>query len=226
MKPDQINITDIYRILFGEVPYSFFAEAIFRALVIYVILMVSMRLMGKRMSAHMNRNEMAAMVSLAAAIGVPLMNPDRGILPAIIIAAVLIWYQRIIARRAARNEAFEAFSQGSDATLVADGRMHLENMKNSRISRERLFAQLRASEIRHLGEVRRLYLEAPGTFTLIRSDKPEPGLTILPDWDKEFIDKFEHDPQRQACRHCGNTTEYNQSECEMCKHSDWVAAIQ
>src|ERR1700710_2654351 len=120
MKKEQIHLSDWQRILMGEVPAVFYIELIIRALLIYLILMVSMRAMGKRMSAHLSRNELAALVSLAAAVGVPMMAPNRGILPAMVIAVVVIGIQRIIADRAAKNQSFEKISQGNVSVLIAD----------------------------------------------------------------------------------------------------------
>src|SRR4051794_17099270 len=77
MKPEKIHPDDWLRILVGEVPATYFIELIIRAAVVYLILMVSMRLMGKRMSSQLSRNELAALVSLAAAVGIPMMSPDR-----------------------------------------------------------------------------------------------------------------------------------------------------
>jgi hypothetical protein len=87
MKKEDIHLGDWQRMFFGEVPGGFYWEVVLRIAVIYLILMVSMRLMGKRTASQLSRNEMIALVSLSAAIGVPLQAPDRGILAAVIIAA-------------------------------------------------------------------------------------------------------------------------------------------
>lgn len=74
MKPEEIHLNDWLRILVG-----------------------SMRLMGNRMGNMLSRNEMIALVSLAAANGVALMAPDRGLLPVFVTAAIIIGYQQLIA---------------------------------------------------------------------------------------------------------------------------------
>ncbi|QJW89539.1 hypothetical protein HNV11_09185 [Spirosoma taeanense] len=75
MKPEEIHLNDWVRILIGEVPGTYFIEIVIRIAFVYLLLSVSMRLMGKRMAAQMNRNELAAQVSLAAAIGMPVWRP-------------------------------------------------------------------------------------------------------------------------------------------------------
>jgi len=76
--PDDTHLDQWSRILLGEIPPGFLLEVLFRLIVIYLILMVSMRLLGKRMASQLSRNDMAAMVSLAAAIGGALMLETTG----------------------------------------------------------------------------------------------------------------------------------------------------
>jgi hypothetical protein len=78
MRPDEIRLTDWSRILIGQAPWTFMIEIAGRALFIYFILLVAMRLMGKRIGAQLTQSELAVVVSLGAAIGVPMQAPDRG----------------------------------------------------------------------------------------------------------------------------------------------------
>jgi uncharacterized membrane protein YcaP (DUF421 family) len=228
MKEFEIKFNDIHRILIGEVPYHFYIEVIFKVAIIYLILMVSMRFMGKRMATQLGRNEMAAVTSLAAAIGVPLMNPDRGLLPAVIIAAVLITYQTLIARKASTNKKFESLTQDKYNMLVKDGVLNTKAMMLTRVSRDRVFAQLRSESVSHTGEVKRLYFEAAGGFSLLAAENPKPGLSILPEWDTE-ISAILHKPiEEQICGYCG----YHQlkpvvegKSCSNCQHNEWVKAV-
>ncbi len=204
MKPEDIQFGDWHRMFLGDVPGSFFIEVIFRTIVIYAILMISMRLMGKRMAASLGRIEMISMISLAAAIGIPLQSPDRGLVPAVIIAIIVVFTQQFIAKKSTQSERFEEITQDNIGVLVEDGRLNLDIMKKTRITRERVFGQLRYKEVNQLGEVKRLYLEANGTFTYIENIKPKPGLSILPSWDTEFKKRVSKDSTEMVCNHCGN----------------------
>lgn len=229
MKSYEIYITDWARVLFGNVPPSFYIEIVLRCAFIYILLMVSMRLMGKRMAAQLSRNEMVAMVSLAAAIGVPILAPDRGLLPVVIIALIVVSVQRIIASISFKNQNFERIAEDDFAVLIEDGLTFPDRMRKNRISQERLFAQLRSEGILHLGQVRRLYLEAPGSFTLIREDKPRPGLAVLPLYDKDFRARKKTVPDLVACGTCGNRSNKTapgvKGPCDRCGASDWHDAF-
>lgn len=224
-----MHLEDLTRIFVGEVPGSFYIELIIRSIVIFLLLILSMRFMGKRMSGLLGRNELVAMVSLAAAVGIPLMSPDRGILAALIIAFVVIYIQRWVSARAAKSQKFEKDVFGNLDLLVKDSVIDLETMKKVRVTRERLVGQLRASGIKQLGTVKRFYIEASGFFTLIENDKPTPGLSVLPRWDKEFNERFHPSEDTMVCETCGTTKKKPfppNTKCPHCKNVKWTVAVE
>jgi uncharacterized membrane protein YcaP (DUF421 family) len=227
MKPEEINLYDWSRILIGEVPAEFLIEVVIRTTFLYLILLVSMRLIGKRMNSQLTRNELAALVSLAAAIGVPILAPDRGLLPAIIIAIVVVLVNRLVTYVSSKNEKVETLLHGEIDTLVKDSVLQLKTMTRIRITRERIMAQLRMEKIMHLGEVQRLFMEANGNFTLIQNERPEAGLTVLPDEDQEFIKEL-HANGKLVCKNCGmpNRSGEVNEVCRNCRSQMWVAALE
>jgi uncharacterized membrane protein YcaP (DUF421 family) len=229
MKKEDIHFNDWLRIVIGEVPGTFYIELIIRAAVIYLLLMLSMRLMGKRMSGLLSRNELVAMVSLAAAIGTPLTSPDRGILPAVVIAIIVIYIERWISAKAFRDQNFEHYALGNIDVLVKDAVIDLEILKKVRISRERLMAQLRSSGIKQLGSVKRLYMESSGSFTLIENEEPNEGLSVLPSWDVEFRNRLKTSDTQIVCVACGLLQPKSlpaESKCPHCGFNEWVKAVK
>jgi uncharacterized membrane protein YcaP (DUF421 family) len=221
-----IYLYDIQRMLHGEAPPEFYIEIAIRAFVVYLVIVFAMRLMGKRLSATLSRNEVAAIASLAAAMGLPLMSPDKGLVPAIVVAATVVIIQQLISRLSFNNKKMENLTQGNIDVLVHDGVMNLAEMTKTRITRERLLAQLRSLSIQHLGEVRRLYLEAGGNFSLVRNPQPVPGLTVLPKEDEEFTQEQPKDPSTQACFVCGNTVTSSTHNCSNCGNNEWTTATR
>jgi uncharacterized membrane protein YcaP (DUF421 family)/ribosomal protein S27AE len=229
MQPQDIYLSDWLRILVGEEPGSYYIELFLRTFGVYLILMVSMRSMGKRMSSQLSRNELAALVSLAAAVGIPMMAPDRGLLPAVVIAFVLITIERMIAKHAFSNERFENYAQGRVSALISDGIVDMKELKRVGLSHERVFAQLRVQQVLQLGAVSRFYMEASGSFTLVQNPKPTPGLSVLPPWDDPLRDCLEEHPDKQICVQCGfpqQKTTHKNTDCPNCGAKKWVTAVQ
>jgi len=230
MKPEDIHLSDWMRIFVGEVPGSFYIEAIFRIVFIYLLLVASMRLMGNRMGSPLTRNEMIAMVSLAAANGVALMAADRGLLPVVVIAAIVIGYQRFIAWRAFRNKRFESAVLDDMSILVEDGRVNLDKLEEGVLCRNQLFAQLRKESVANLGQVRRAYQEANGNFSILTFDdeQPRPGLSILPAADKAFRAEQPKADGQFACASCGqlqSSSHAPAADCPRCKAREWQPAV-
>ncbi len=215
------------RILFGEVPPEFFIEVVLRAVVIFCLLIGSMRLFGKRMAAQIDRVEMVSLFTLAAAIGVPMQVPDRGLVPPFIIAAIVVIIGRLVSRINFRNERAEA-RVGDRLTILAnDGVYDLKKIRGTRLTLERLAAQLRSSGIRHLGEVKRLYVEANGSFSLVREAHPGCGLSVLPPHDRAFFDEQPKCAEEVCCT-CGQQKSRNEGKdtCTNCGHTQWEPAIR
>ncbi|WP_210465717.1 DUF421 domain-containing protein [Rufibacter roseolus] len=228
MKPEEIQITDWLRIVLGEVPWIFLLEVVIRIAIIYFILMFAMRAMGKRMSSMLSRTEMAALVSLAAANGVALMDPSRGVLPIVIIAVVVVGVERFIAWRSTQDAGFERKVMDDMDILVKDGALQLGVMERTRITRERLLAQFRHEDIYNLGKVQRTYMEANGAFTILQYPDERPGLSIIPEIDEELRQEQKTEPNTFACATCGHVekqAQKPQTTCPNCNSQDWSPAV-
>ncbi|MGI4743935.1 MAG: YetF domain-containing protein [Janthinobacterium lividum] len=229
MPPPPPHITDYLRIAMGETPWSFLLESALRLVLMYLLLLLGLRLMGKRMAGQVSRTELAGLVSLAVSIGIPLLSPDRGLLAPVAIVAVVVLCHRLVTQYVARHPTAEHALQGTVTTLVADGVLQLPILERVGLSQERLFAQLRGESLEHLGQVRRLYMEANGTFSLVEAAEPKPGLSIIPGWDEGFRQVQPVAPAAFTCRQCGQVAKTKQTPAQACPHCgarDWEPAVQ
>ncbi len=225
MKAEDIKLSDISRILFGQTPPSFLIEVIIRFLVIFIILLVAIRLSGKSQVGSQSRTQLASMVSLAAAIGIAMQVPERGLVPALIVAIIIVSIQRLVSYWAFRNRRFANVVHGQYAKLVENGVFQLKDMRNIGLSKERVSAAIRQKQIAHLGMIERMYMEADGTFTILEANEPKPGLSMFPLWDREFRALQKKDTQTQACSNCGNSQPKDTNQCKVCGQEKWEAAV-
>ncbi|HZB15272.1 MAG TPA: YetF domain-containing protein [Chryseolinea sp.] len=227
MNSSDFNLWDWQRIFIGEVPTPFIIEVILRLAIVYVLLLSSMRLLGKRMASQLSRNELAALVSLASAVGIPILDPQRGVLPPLIIAIVVVAISRILSHFTAKDPRVESYTQGSLDILVKDAIIDMKAMAKTRVTRERIMAQLRSDGITNLGQVKRLYIEANGSFSLVKEETPSPGLAVIPEDDLQFL----HEQPMSDCLVCGTCGNKNISGdrstvCGNCNNSTWTKAIK
>jgi uncharacterized membrane protein YcaP (DUF421 family)/ribosomal protein S27AE len=217
----------MHRLWFGEAPASFSLEVMGRLAFLYLLLVIAMRIMGRRMASQLTRTEVIAMVSLAAAVGPAVATPNQGLLPPIIVTIWVVCMQRWMALRSFRSHVFEHWMQGEAATLIAKGELQLRALRANGISRDALFAKLRGSGISHLGRMDRVYLEPNGAFTLIAARSERPGLSTIPGWDEGWRREQVTSPDFRACGRCGVLGEARQERavCARCGALEWRPAV-
>lgn len=233
MKKEEIYLDDIKRILYGLAPPQFMLEVFVRTIIIYIALLFIVRWLGKRMSGQLTIMEMAIMLVIGAVVSVPMQVPDRGLLQGGVLLLCIVVFQRGISWLGFKNGKIEDWTQGKTSMLVKDGVLQLKEMQHVRISRQQLFAELRQENVSNLGMVDRVYLEAHGLFSIFQSEKPKPGLPILPPDDKEILQTKKHafsegqvPVELMACINCGFVKPIDNPEtCKDCGHREWINAI-
>ncbi len=227
MKKEEIQLWDWGRILVGNAPLEFMAEVFIRSVVIYLVLLVAMRLLGKRLSTHVSILDMAVTVVLGAIISPGMQLPDRGVVPTVFVLVCLIAFQWAISLLSFKSRKVEVLTQGDVTLLVKNGVIDVGKLKNTGISHEQLYEHLRGNKVRQLGQVKRVYLEGTGQFSIFRNAKDKPGLCILPAEDENV---FRGEPRTdcfRVCKNCGNVVEANASPtpCLLCRANDWDQAV-
>ncbi|WP_207532578.1 DUF421 domain-containing protein [Desertivirga arenae] len=224
MEKKDIQALDWNRILLGEAPAEFLLEVLIRSAIIYLALLIIVRLLGKRMSGQLTLSETAVMVTLGAIISSPMQDPQKGILEGILVLIIALLFYRGFNLWGYNSSTFEKISQGHSSLLVKDGKIHLEGLNETRLTRQELFAQLRRRDIYNLGTVKRAYLEGCGVMSIFKEDNVKPGLPLLPEKDQELGDYLQKD-HLVACFNCGNTSIHADNNCENCGQKQWTVAV-
>lgn len=227
MDQQEIYLGNWRRILFGNAPPEFSAEVLLRTVFIYVLLLIALRLLGKRMNGQLTITELAVIITLGAIVAVPTQIPDRGLLPAALILVCLLVFQRGISWLSIKSKRIEQATQGRTSTLVKDGLLLLPELRKARISQRQLFAQLRTRNVRHLGQLKRVYLESWGRFSLFKEEEPRPGLSVLPSGDEQARSAQSHAEGRRACLRCGKVEKEPIAAfvCSRCGHYESAPAV-
>jgi uncharacterized membrane protein YcaP (DUF421 family) len=227
MKKEEIHLGDINRWLFGQTTPEFMIEVAIRTVIIYLILLVVVRLMGKRMSGQITLTELTVMITLGAIVSPVMQLPDRGLFFAVTVLLVALIFQRDLNLWGFKNEKVERITQGTMSLLIKDGKLELDEMEKTQITKQQVFAMLREKKISNLGKVKRAYLEACGIFSVYETEETRPGLPVFPSSDpiiKNILQESED--SIMACCNCGYVQKVgnNHTACESCNSKDWSKA--
>ncbi len=226
MKKEEIHLSDIKRILIGNAPPEFLLEVLVRSLIVYILALIVVRWMGKRMSGQLTIIEMSVMVMMGAIIAPPVQIPDRGIVPGLLVLFTTLFLLRTVNWISFRKPGFEKKVQGEVKLLVKNGVILPEAQKKSRITNQQLFEELRGKNIYNLGAVKRLYLEACGMFTIYQEEEPKPGLPLYPSTDRDLYNRHPAAPGTgKACTRCGLVQPREAAACPHCGAGQWSKTI-
>lgn len=228
MEKEKIFLYDWKRIFLGDTPAEFLLEILMRTLLIYLILLLAMRIFGKRLTGQITLIEMAIMLTMGAILAPAMQLADRGLLAALVVMLCALSLERGINYLGLKNNKAERIIQGQETALVKDGILQLENLRSSRVSRLQLMSVLRSKNIYNVSKIHRVYLEACGLFSVYTRETNEPGLSTLIDWDSEIHSIQQVVPDRVACKSCGNTPEASPrpADCSVCSANEWVTAYR
>ncbi len=202
-------------------------EVLIRTILIYLILLLVVRLMGKRMSGQITLTEMAVMITLGAIVSPVMQLPDRGILFGVIALGCALIFQRQINLWGFLSPKVEEITQGEITLVVKDGKLIVEELEKTALTRQQLYAMLREKKIYNLAEVDRAYLEACGILSVYTTHETKPGLPIYPEFDKQVqATQKDVEGDDKACCGCGNVQRVADGsiECNNCGASEWSKA--
>lgn len=153
----------------------------FRAIILYILVLVVMRLMGKREIGQLQPFELAISIMIAdlasipmTDIGIPITN---GIIP---ILGLLVMHVCISILNLKSTKAREIIC-GKPRILISKGKIDEQALKKERFTINELEEKLRSKNINNFGDVEYAILETSGEVTVIQ--KPEKRTTIPEDFN-------------------------------------------
>lgn len=157
-------------------------DIIIRTVIVYVIVTVTMRLMGKRQLGELDVGELVITILLSEIASLPITNPEKSIWDAVIPIATLASLEILTSFMILKIPVVKRFLSSKPSVLIAHGRVDREAMKSVRISIEDLMSQIRQNGIYDLEEVDYAILEENGKMSIIpksghrQPDKSELGI--------------------------------------------------
>ncbi|WP_353129802.1 DUF421 domain-containing protein [Parapedobacter pyrenivorans] len=219
---------DWEKIVLDELDGLYVLEIIFRTAVMFTVILVVLRLSGKRGIRQLSIFELAIIIGLGSAVGDSMFYEDVGILTAVIVCFTAIGLYRGITWLTTKNERIEKALEGRPMYIVEDSVITVKDDSKDSLSKYEFFAELREKGVEHLGQVRVAILETDGSISVFffPNEKVKHGLPILPKaYNKNTAVITDED--LYACIYCGTVhrLQTGRHECKRCQHHEWVKAI-
>lgn len=213
-------------LLLGGEDWNFLPETVLRTFIMFIVIMVSLRILGKRGVKQLSVFELVVIIGLGSAAGDPMFYKDVGILPAIIVFTMIVGLYSTLTYFIGKSNKFETLVEGKSVYLIKHGKFSVENFKKEPLGEYEFFAELRGHGVSQLGQVEEAIIESSGIISIFffRDEEVKFGLPIMPgSLDKATFKIYK--PDIYSCTFCGNTEELKPASnhtCKVCKRNKWV----
>ena len=138
-----------------------------RTAIIYFLLILAMRLMGKRQIGELEVSDLVTTLLISEIASLPITEPELPLSHAVIPLILLLSFEVIISFLVSRVPRLK-FLTARPSTLIRNGKISQSAMKNARISFDELFCELRNQGVYDLDEIEYAILEQNGRITVIQ----------------------------------------------------------
>ncbi len=138
-----------------------------RTVAVYVVVLVGLRLVGKREIGQVTVFDLVLLLLIANAVQNAMLGPDTSLTGGILAALVLLLVDAAIGRLRLRSPRLSRWVEGTPTLLVLHGKVIPQHMRREGIDQETLLTALREHGVAEVGEVETAVLEIDGSISVV-----------------------------------------------------------
>ena len=139
-------------------------EKLLRPVIVYLVLVLLLRLFGKRELAQLNPFDLVVLLSLSNTVQNAIIGDDNSVTGGLIGAFSLLAINWLVVRVLFRSRKLTKVIEGRATVLVSNGQIDQRALQRESLSREELLAVIHRQGFEDFDQVRRCELEPNGTF--------------------------------------------------------------
>lgn len=161
------------------------ASIFFRTILIYIMLSISIKIMGKRQIGELEVGELVSTLLISEIASLPIADPDIPLLNAIIPVLLLVCLEIIISTVKNKSQRLKKIIEGMPTFIVYRGKLMQSALRENRISVNELLAEMRIQGVGDIKDIKYALLEQNGKLSLIKEDEGNLAHAIIIDGDIE-----------------------------------------
>jgi len=151
------------------------AEIFIRTASIYLLILIGVRLSGKREVGQMTPFDLTLLLLLSNAVQNAMTGPDTSLPGGVVAACTLLLMNYLVAEVSGMNRRFRRFVQGSPTLLIHDGQLLPSNLAREHLTVDEVERALREHGIASVKDVSLAVLEVDGSISALKYDDIVPG---------------------------------------------------
>lgn len=144
---------------------------IFLTVLMYILIFLSMRIMGKREIGKLSVFDLTISIMIAEIAVFVIEDIERPVYDGVVPMATLVLIQILVAQLSLKSRKLRLLVDGKPSVLISDGKLNRHEMRKQRYNLDDLLLQLRGQNIDSPADVEFAILETSGQLTVIEKSK-------------------------------------------------------
>jgi uncharacterized membrane protein YcaP (DUF421 family) len=168
--------------------FPMLAQIVLRTGIIYLVVLIGVRLSGKREVGQMTPFDLTLLLLLSNSVQNAMTGPDTSLTGGAVAAATLLILNYLIANLSGMNRRFRKLIEGQPSLLIHDGKPIESHMAKEHVTMDELHRALREHGINNCDQVALAVLEVDGSISCLKYDeiKPDANTHLV---HRKFIQK-------------------------------------
>lgn len=142
-----------------------------RAIILYLLIILSVRLMGKRQIGELQPTELAVTILISNLAVLPIEDTNIPLLAGAVPILAIVGIEILISYINLKNRNIRKLTSGSPVVIIKDGELLQNELKSLRFSVDDVFEGLRSKDIFDISEVNYAIVETNGKINVIKKGK-------------------------------------------------------
>lgn len=150
-------------------------STVMRTVILYVVVTLAIRLMGKRQIGDMQPNELVVTLLISEIAAIPLQDADQPISVGVAAILILVCLEIAVSILSLKSFCIRKILNGKSAVIIKNGQIDQQAMRNVRMTVVDLIELLRSQNIFNVDDVAFAVLEVNGNLSvLLKKDAQNP----------------------------------------------------
>ncbi|MGI8431671.1 MAG: DUF421 domain-containing protein [Chthoniobacterales bacterium] len=155
-------------------------KTLISGVVAYVLLILLLRLCGKRTLSKWNAFDYVVTIALGSTLATILLSKQTSVVQGVTALLLLVLLQFVVTWLSVRSQTVSHLVKAQPTLLFWHGEFQSEALRRTRVTDQEVRAALRNQGLAYLSQAKAVVLETDGSFSVIRSSE-ESGLSTMTD---------------------------------------------
>ena len=157
------------------------AVTLLRTLILYIVIMVAMRIMGKRQVGDMQPSDLVVSLLISEIAAMPIDNIDRPIINGIIAVFLLVFLETALACISLKSGKLRRVVNGAPVIIINRGKVDRSALKRLRITTDELLETLRSQGVFDISTVQYAIIEPNGQLSVLEKSGGSLAVPVICD---------------------------------------------